>query len=98
MSIIFKTGINDYIVSHEQVGGFILPYVTMGTLLFLVAIAAFFSLRRLEAKAEYTKSAKGFISLLRIPAVALAGFSIFVAGSSIGFLTATLEPHLRDKV
>ena len=75
-----------------------MPYVSMGVLLFLTAILAFFSLRRLEARPEYATNPKGFIALLRIPAVALAGFSIFVAGSSIGFLTATLEPHLRDKV
>ena len=76
-----------------------MPYVTMGTLLLLVAIFVFVSPQRLEARAEeYTKTSKGFTALLRTPAVALSGFSVFVAGSSMGFLTATLEPHLRDKV
>lgn len=36
------------------------------------------------------------MKILRIPSILLAAFSVFTASVSIGFLSATLEPHLRQ--
>lgn len=36
------------------------------------------------------------VSLLRIPAVIVCALSIAATSVSIGFLSATLEPHLRQ--
>jgi len=37
----------------------------------------------------------GILKILRIPAILLAWFSVFTTATAIGFLDATLEPHLR---
>lgn len=38
----------------------------------------------------------GILRILRIPSILLASFTVFSASTSIGFLSATLEPHLRQ--
>lgn len=40
--------------------------------------------------------AGGIFRMLRIPSILLASFTVFAASTSIGFLSATLEPHLRQ--
>jgi drug/metabolite transporter superfamily protein YnfA len=40
--------------------------------------------------------AGGLFRILRIPSILLASFSVFSASTSVGFLSATLEPHLRQ--
>lgn len=37
----------------------------------------------------------GLFRLFWIPAILLASYSVFAASIAIGFLSATLEPHLR---
>ena len=37
----------------------------------------------------------GLLRVLRIPSILLASSSVFAASIAIGFLSATLEPHLR---
>lgn len=41
-------------------------------------------------------STGGLCRALRIPSILLAIFSVLAASISIGFLSATLEPHLRQ--
>lgn len=41
------------------------------------------------------KPTHGIMSFLRLPGVMVATFALAVMASSIGFLGATLEPHLR---
>lgn len=36
------------------------------------------------------------LALIRIPGVVMSGISIAATSTSIGFLSATLEPHLRQ--
>lgn len=43
-----------------------------------------------------TVDAGGLFRILRIPSVLLAALSVFAASIAIGFLSATLEPHLRQ--
>ncbi len=40
--------------------------------------------------------AGGLFRIIRIPSILLASFSVFAASTSVGFLSATLEPHLRQ--
>ena len=39
---------------------------------------------------------KGLVDALRVPTIAIAAYSIICAAISIGFIQATLEPHLRQ--
>lgn len=42
------------------------------------------------------RSDKGLLAVLKISSIALASYSVFCASLSLGFLQATLEPHLRQ--
>ena len=39
---------------------------------------------------------KGLVDALKVPTIAIAAYSIICAAISIGFIQATLEPHLRQ--
>ncbi|XP_046442778.1 MFS-type transporter SLC18B1-like [Daphnia pulex] len=77
-----------------QMGGYMLPFTVLGVLLIA---AAFFTYALLPA-AEHCDSPQsgGLFRILRIPSILLASFSVFAASTSVGFLSATLEPHLRQ--
>ncbi|KAA0193883.1 hypothetical protein HAZT_HAZT003132 [Hyalella azteca] len=80
-----------------ELGGYTLPFVCMGSLLLTAAALTFFLLPSADGPSE-TDSLHGgsqMIELLKIPPVALAAFSIIASSISIGFVQATLEPHLR---
>jgi hypothetical protein len=66
----------------------------MGSLLFLTAVLTYFVLPPMGDKSasESTPKGFGFFSLIRIPAVAVAAFSIAVSASSMGFLSVI--PHI----
>lgn len=70
------------------------PFTVLGTLLFAAAILTYAIL----PGCEYAdlSSQGGLFKALRIPSVLLAAFSVLAAAISIGFLSATLEPHLRQ--
>ena len=38
----------------------------------------------------------GFLQMIKIPSIFLALYGVFVGTSCLGFLDATLEPHLRQ--
>lgn len=44
----------------------------------------------------YARFTASLLKVLKVPGVALAAASIIVTSMSIGFLSATLEPHLRQ--
>jgi len=82
--------------SLYQLGGYSLPFITMGSTLLAAAVLALFVMP------EYTNDRgtevvgkKGVLEALRIPSVAVASVAVFAASVSIGFLQASLEPHLR---
>lgn len=79
-----------------QVGGYTTPFAILGSALFLSAIMTAFVLpEHAEAEVE-SKSGGSLLQVLKIPGVLLAACSIIVTSISIGFLQATLEPHLRQ--
>ncbi|KAF5270493.1 hypothetical protein FQA39_LY08371 [Lamprigera yunnana] len=78
-----------------QAGGYMMPFAVMGAALFLSAILTAFVLPRHEEQAIDKEKGQSIFKVLKIPGVLLASISIIVTSMSIGFLQATLEPHLR---
>lgn len=79
-----------------QVGGYTTPFVVLGSALFLSAVMTAFVLPDHLDRDVDSKSGSSLMEVLRIPGVLLAAASIIVTSMSIGFLSATLEPHLRQ--
>ncbi|XP_066159093.1 MFS-type transporter SLC18B1-like isoform X1 [Euwallacea fornicatus] len=77
-----------------QLGGYTLPFAVMGSMLFASAILTAFVLPKHDAGTDKEKGPSVF-KILKIPGVLLATASIIVTSTSISFLQATLEPHLR---
>ncbi|CAG9814561.1 unnamed protein product [Phaedon cochleariae] len=77
-----------------QVGGYTLPFAVMGSALFMSAILTALVLPKHEDGTD-REAGPSMFKALRIPGVLLASASIVVTSMSIGFLQATLEPHLR---
>lgn len=80
-----------------EVGGYTLPFVVLGVLLLGAAIMTCCLLPSVgtDASAEANNSSGQFLAALKLPSILLACFAIMSASISIGFLQATLEPHLR---
>ncbi|XP_057364679.1 MFS-type transporter SLC18B1-like [Daphnia carinata] len=77
-----------------QVGGYMLPFSVLG---FLLIAAALFTYAVLPSTDHCDPPPTGgILRILRIPSILLASFTVFAASTSIGFLSATLEPHLRQ--
>ena len=81
-----------------QVGGYILPFVVLGSVLIGAAVMTHFVLpskydERTEADREETR---GLCDLLRVPAIALSAYGILCASITIGFIQTTLAPHLKE--
>ncbi|KAK1120385.1 hypothetical protein K0M31_012366 [Melipona bicolor] len=79
-----------------QVGGYITPFVVLGSALFTTAVMTIFILPVHPSDNEATHNTVGMTKALRIPGVLIATSSIIATSMSIGFLQATLEPHLRQ--
>ena len=77
-----------------EVGGFTLPFTTLGCVLLAAAATVYCFLPkevvRLNVKSDYT-----VLKLLRHPRIFLSGITTMAASLSIGFLQAVLEPHIR---
>lgn len=79
-----------------QIGGYTTPFAVLGSALFLAAIMTAFVLPVHDTNDEISHNNGGFTEVLRIPGVMVATASIMATSMSIGFLQATLEPHLRE--
>lgn len=79
-----------------EIGGYTTPFVVLGTALFLSAIMTWFVLPDHAEHELDSKTGASLSQVLQIPGVLLAAASIIVTSMSIGFLSATLEPHLRQ--
>ncbi|MBO1764922.1 MFS transporter, partial [Escherichia coli] len=73
-----------------------LPFVSLGCMLLAAASFTYCILPSYsdEPKNEEVKQGS-MLSLIKIPAIGLAAYAIIASSISIGFLQATLEPHLR---
>ncbi|XP_015365158.1 PREDICTED: MFS-type transporter SLC18B1-like [Diuraphis noxia] len=79
-----------------QVGGFVTPFLVLGSTLFLSAVMTAFVLPDHPNRRNDVTSDASLLKVLKIPGIMLAAASIIVTSMSIGFLSATLEPHLRQ--
>ncbi|XP_048513944.1 MFS-type transporter SLC18B1-like [Athalia rosae] len=79
-----------------QIGGYTTPFAILGSALFLAAVMTSFVLPTHGPGGEDTQLAGSFMRVLKIPGVIVATASIVATSMSIGFLQATLEPHLRQ--
>ncbi|KAJ8956809.1 hypothetical protein NQ318_014223 [Aromia moschata] len=77
-----------------QVGGYTLPFAVMGSCLFMSAVLTAFVLPKHEVGVD-RKAGPSVLTVLKNQGVLLSAISIVVTSMSIGFLQATLEPHLR---
>ncbi|KDR14079.1 MFS-type transporter SLC18B1-like [Zootermopsis nevadensis] len=78
-----------------SLGGYILPFVVMGTFLMLVAIFIYFTLPPLGNEPGQLRPEVKLLAMFKIPDVVLDSFCIAATAISLGFYSATLEPHLR---
>lgn len=76
-------------------GGYFLPFVVLGTILFTVANLTLFILPKHEEPLNNDKKYSVW-DVLRIPGVAICTLAIVATSASIGFISATLEPHMRS--
>lgn len=78
-------------------GGYYLPFVVLGSALFVTAILTLCILpkHQNEPYLQNEKSAS-MLTVLKIPGVFVSTLAICATSASIGFLSATLEPHLRQ--
>ncbi len=85
------------------------PFLLFGVLLLVSGLLTIFVMPEPKLDSNLTGDLEkssggitpGFITLLHIPTVALAAFSILAASISLGFLNSTLYAHLeqvRDKI
>ncbi|XP_069682376.1 MFS-type transporter SLC18B1-like [Periplaneta americana] len=79
-----------------SLGGYILPFVIMGAFLMVDAVIIYFILPPIDKERNNGHSEVKFSSVFKIPDVVLDSFCIAAAAISMGFYSATLEPHLRQ--
>lgn len=79
-----------------SVGGYLLPFVVLGTTLFSVAILTLCILPKHDPGEFENDGTASIFTVLRIPGVMVCALAISATSASIGFISATLEPHLRD--
>ncbi|CAG2055480.1 unnamed protein product [Timema podura] len=78
-----------------SLGGYKLPFLVMGGTLALDCLLIYILLPKLGGTADPRPQGK-LMAILSVPAVLLDTFSIMSAATSMGFYSATLEPHLRS--
>lgn len=80
-----------------SVGGYYLPFVVLGSALFVTAILTLCILpKHANEPIEENDKRTSMWSVLKIPGVLVSSLAICATSASIGFLSATLEPHLRQ--
>jgi len=79
-----------------SLGGYILPFAAMGTFLMLDAVFIYFILPPLRNEPGQLRPEVKLMAMFRIPDVVLDSFCISATAISMGFQSATLEPHLRQ--
>lgn len=79
-----------------QIDGYYLPFVVLGAALFTCAILTLCVLPHHPAESDTTVSQGSMLKVLKIPGVLVCTFGICATSASIGFISATLEPHLRQ--
>lgn len=81
-----------------ELGGYYLPFVSLGSCLVLAACLTLFLLPSNYDEDDKSEEGprKGMIAALKVPSISIAVLSVLCASSSVGFLLTTLEPHMRQ--
>lgn len=79
-----------------SLGGYFLPFVVLGSALFTTALITLCVLPKHPKDTDNRDRGPSIKTVLRIPGVLICSLGICATSTSIGFLSATLEPHLRD--
>ncbi|XP_026726219.1 MFS-type transporter SLC18B1-like [Trichoplusia ni] len=78
-----------------SIGGFGLPFYTLGVIMVLTVPINFFLLTDCEEYVSGSKTAS-IIGLFKIPSIIITGLVIVIVSNTWAFLDPTLEPHLRQ--
>ncbi|KAG5682840.1 hypothetical protein PVAND_012162 [Polypedilum vanderplanki] len=76
-------------------GGYYLPFVVLGSALFACAVMTLLVLPVQNNDRDENANQGSLIDVLKIPGIQVCAFGIIATSASIGFISATLEPHLR---
>lgn len=79
-----------------QIDGYYLPFVVLGSALFTCAILTLCVLPHHPTLPDTSESQGSMIQVLKIPGVLVCTFGICATSASIGFISATLAPHLEQ--
>jgi predicted MFS family arabinose efflux permease len=87
-----------------QLGGYTLPFAVTGGMIFSVALLILIfmpkNVQSSDVENSQNKSGSmagyGILTILKIPGVLLATLAIITGAISIGFLSSSLEPHIRQ--
>merc|ERR1712141_997821 len=80
-----------------EIGNFILPFVILGGCLVAATLFVVVVLPKERRDQQLETGEKpSMIKALKVPSIIMACYSVACAAASLGFLQATLEPHLRE--
>lgn len=80
-----------------ELGGYVLPFFTLGLFLIFGALLNFFvTLGREQTPHDPTERKAGYLKILFSPGIMLDALAVVTSLTFIGFNAATLEPHLRQ--
>lgn len=79
-----------------QLDGYYLPFVVLGSALFTCAILTLCVLPHHPVDTDTNENQGSMLQVLKIPGVLVCTLGICATSASIGFISATLEPHLRQ--
>ncbi|KAJ8684416.1 hypothetical protein QAD02_020208 [Eretmocerus hayati] len=79
-----------------ELKGYTLPFAVLGSVLLLIAIATAFILPDGGVNSTSSDTGGNLKDMIRIPGLFTSIISIVSASISIGFISATLEPHLSS--
>ncbi|XP_014274084.1 MFS-type transporter SLC18B1 isoform X2 [Halyomorpha halys] len=78
-----------------SVGGYKLPFLVMGSTMFIAVLFVYIILPPIK-NIDTSSSNVGIRDILKVPAVVIDSLSVVGTSISMGFLAATLEPHIRE--
>jgi len=79
-----------------EAGGFTLPFVLLGAILVCASGFCFFVLPSSTDSVNSVAEKPSVLQALKVPSITMAMYSVACSAASLGFIQATLEPHLRD--
>merc|ERR1712018_174035 len=79
-----------------EIGGFIFPFVILGGCLIAATMFVVVVLPRARDSQQENEEKPSMVSALKVPSIIMSCYSVACAAASLGFLQATLEPHLRE--